>query len=153
MKPDTRSWYLNPCSGPSTTSSVIWTKLSTCTRPRPGRISRPRAIRIGGPRRSQPVPVPEAPDGIAIIGFDPLRGMLLQHYFDSRGIARIYEMILGNGVWKLERTKEDFSRLDFSQRYTGRFKDDGKVIEGTWEISHDHSRWEKDFDLAYTRVG
>jgi hypothetical protein len=99
------------------------------------------------------VPVPEAPDGIAIIGYDPLRGTLLQHYFDSRGIARIYEMSLGNGVWKLERRKEDFSPLDFSQRYTGRFKDDGKVIEGTWEISHDHSSWEKDFDLTYTRVG
>ena len=30
------------------------------------------------------VPVPEAPDGLAIIGFDEGRGTFLQHYFDSR---------------------------------------------------------------------
>ena len=35
------------------------------------------------------VPVPEAPDGLALIGFDEGRGTLLQHYFDSRGVARI----------------------------------------------------------------
>lgn len=29
---------------------------------------------------------PEAPDGIAIIGFDPDKGGLRQHYFDSRGV-------------------------------------------------------------------
>ena len=35
------------------------------------------------------IPVPEAPDGIAIIGFDEGRQTLLQHYFDSRGVARV----------------------------------------------------------------
>jgi hypothetical protein len=35
------------------------------------------------------VPVPEAPDGLAIIGFDEGRGTFLQHDFDSRGIARV----------------------------------------------------------------
>jgi|GEM_PF-7098922 hypothetical protein len=36
------------------------------------------------------VPIPEAPDGIAIIGPDPERaGGYLQHYFDSRGVARL----------------------------------------------------------------
>ena len=99
------------------------------------------------------VPAPEAPDGIAIIGFDPLRGRLLQHYFDSRGVARVYEMSLEDGAWKLERTKEDFSPLDFAQRYTGRFSEDGSTIEGTWEISHDHSTWKKDFDITYRKVG
>ena len=41
------------------------------------------------------VPVPEAPDGLAIIGFDEGRGTFLQHYFDSRGIARVYADELG----------------------------------------------------------
>ena len=31
---------------------------------------------------------PGAPDGIAIIGFDADAASLLQHYFDSRGVAR-----------------------------------------------------------------
>ena len=42
------------------------------------------------------VSVPEAPDGIAIIGLDPSgEGRYLQHYFDSRGVARVYNDDLG----------------------------------------------------------
>ena len=71
------------------------------------------------------VPVPEAPDGLAIIGFDEGRGTFLQHYFDSRGIARVYAMSLEDGVWTLWRDAPDFSPLEFAQRYTGTFSDDG----------------------------
>jgi hypothetical protein len=98
------------------------------------------------------VPIPEAPDGLAVIGWDGSRGTFLQHYFDERGVARVYEMSFDSGVWKLARTKEDFSRFEFSQRFTGNLTDDGKRIEGTWEIAHDQKTWEKDFDLIYTRV-
>jgi hypothetical protein len=99
------------------------------------------------------VPVPEAPDGIAIIGFDEGRDTYLQHYFDSRGVARIYEMGLEDGVWTLTREKPDFSPLDFTQRYSGKFSEDGTTIEGAWEICHDGKTWEHDFDLTYTKVG
>ena len=61
-------------------------------------------------------------------------------------------MSLAGGVWKLERTKPDFSPFEFSQRFTGTFTGDGKRIDGTWEIAHDHKTWKKDFDLIYTRV-
>jgi hypothetical protein len=98
------------------------------------------------------IPIPEAPDGLAIIGWDEGRGTFLQHYFDTRGVARVYEMSFHDGVWKLGRTKADFSPFDFSQRFTGTLTDDGKRIEGTWEIAHDHTTWEKDFDLIYTRA-
>ena len=57
------------------------------------------------------VPIPEAPDGIAIIGADPeSAGNYLQHYFDSRGVARVYKMSFADGVWKLWRDEPDFSR-------------------------------------------
>ncbi len=50
------------------------------------------------------IAVPEAPDGIAIIGVDPSdQDRCLQHYFDSRGVARVYNMTLVNRVWKLWR--------------------------------------------------
>ena len=98
------------------------------------------------------VPVPEAPDGLAIIGFDEGRGTFLQHYFDSRGIARVYAMSLEDGVWTLWRDAPDFSPLAFAQRYTGTFSDDGTTIVGRWEIAHDGSTWEHDFDLTYVRV-
>jgi hypothetical protein len=98
------------------------------------------------------VPIPEAPDGLAVIGWDEGRGTFLQHYFDERGVARVYAMSFGDGLWKLERTRADFSPFTFSQRFTGTFTDDGRQIDGTWEIAHDHTTWEKDFDLIYTRV-
>jgi hypothetical protein len=93
------------------------------------------------------VPVPEAPDGIAIIGFDEERGNFRQHYFDSRGVHRVYEMSLEDGEWKLWRDAPGFS-----QRFTGRFSEDGSRIDGAWEQSADGSTWEHDFDLTYTRV-
>jgi hypothetical protein len=99
------------------------------------------------------VPIPEAPDGLAVIRWDEGRSTFLQHYFDARGVARVYEMGLADGVWTLERTKPDFSDFDFSQRFRGRFSEDGNRIEGTWEIAHDHETWEKDFDLLYARPG
>ena len=98
------------------------------------------------------IPVPEAPDGIAIIGADPERpGSYLQHYFDSRGVARVYKMTFQDGVWKLWRDEPDFSPLDFSQRYIGNFSDDGRTIDGAWEICHDGTTFEHDFGLTYTK--
>jgi hypothetical protein len=98
------------------------------------------------------IPHPAAPDGIAIIGFDRGRGTYLQHYFDSRGVTRLYGMSFAHGVWKLWRTEADFSPLNFSQRYTGTFSDDGGTIRGDWELSHDGSTWEHDFELIYSRI-
>jgi len=79
--------------------------------------------------------------------------MLLQHYFDQRGVARVYEMSLEDRVWTLERTKQDFSPCEFAQRFTGTLSTDGTRIDGTWEIARDKRTWEKDFDLNYVRVG
>jgi hypothetical protein len=99
------------------------------------------------------IPIPEAPDGIAVIGADPNReGSFLQHYFDSRGVARVYKMSLEGSVWRLWRDEPDFSALDFSQRFTGTFSADGNTIAGRWEICHAGATWEHDFDLTYTRA-
>jgi hypothetical protein len=99
------------------------------------------------------VPVPEAPDGIAIIGADPESdGNFLQHYFDSRGVARVYKMSLSDGVWKLWRDTPDFSPLDFAQRYEGTFSDEGRTISGAWEMRRDGEGWEHDFDLTHTKI-
>src|SRR4051794_11146782 len=49
------------------------------------------------------VPVPEAPNGHQIVGYDPSTGGYTQHYFDSRGIARLYAMTFEDGVWTLVR--------------------------------------------------
>jgi hypothetical protein len=103
------------------------------------------------------IPIPDAPpevptSGIAIIGADPAReGEYLQHYFDSRGVARVYKMSFTDGQWKLLRDEPDFSPFEFAQRFTGVLSEDGKTINGTWEICHDGTTWEHDFDLTYTK--
>ncbi|MEA2448554.1 MAG: hypothetical protein QOG63_486 [Thermoleophilaceae bacterium] len=94
---------------------------------------------------------PAAPDGLCIIAPDVSGGGYTQHYFDSRGVVRLYEMTLADGVWTLLRTKPDFTPLDFSQCFTGRFSDDGDRIDGRWETAKDGSSWELDFGLVYTR--
>jgi hypothetical protein len=76
------------------------------------------------------VPVPEAPDGMAIIGWDAEKALFVQHYFDSRGVARLYQMTLSDGVWKLWRDSADLSAFDFGQRYEGVFSNDGRQHHG-----------------------
>lgn len=98
------------------------------------------------------VPIPEAPDGMALIGLDEsTEGQYLQHYFDSRGVARVYRMSLVGRTWKLWRNEADFSPLHFRQRYTGTISEDGRSIAGAWEICHDGNTWEHDFELSYHR--
>src|SRR6266511_2333344 len=48
-------------------------------------------------------PDPDAPDSVAIIGLDPGSRAYTQHYFDARGVARLYAMTLRGGVWTLLR--------------------------------------------------
>lgn len=92
---------------------------------------------------------PEFPDWISVIGdTDGVR----MHYFDSRGVARIYRMSLMNGVWKLWRDSADFSPLDFAQRFVGTLSDDGKTIDGLWEACHDGAIWEGDVAITYRRA-
>jgi hypothetical protein len=97
------------------------------------------------------VPVPEAPDGLTVIGPDEGVGYT-QHYFDSRGIARLYAMTFDGRDWTLERHGPDFSPLPFHQRWLGTFSADGNTIEGRWETSPDGRDWELDFELAYRQV-
>ena len=90
---------------------------------------------------------PDFPNGIAIIGYDEAAGRCAMHYFDSRGIARVYQMSIEDGVWTVRRDDPDFS-----QRFTGRFDDGGRTIAGRWERSSDGSTWEDDFDLTYRKA-
>ena len=98
-------------------------------------------------------PVPEAPDSLAIVSVDLATGAYTQHYYDSRGVVRLYAMTFTNGAWTLTRESPDFSPLDFRQRFTGTFGPDGNTISGAWEKGADDSGWEHDFALPYRRAG
>lgn len=93
------------------------------------------------------VPGTPFPISTAVIGPDDKAETYYMLYFDSRGVSRIYQMSLNEGVWKLWR---DFP--EFSQRFMGAFSDDGNTITGRWEKSTDGSSWEFDFNLTYTKL-
>jgi hypothetical protein len=86
---------------------------------------------------------PAMPTGMILIGAEGDR--YVQHYFDSRGVVRRYEMEFGGGVWKLWRDDDDFA-----QRFTATLSDDGMTMTGAFERTED-GRWLHDFDITYTR--
>jgi hypothetical protein len=89
---------------------------------------------------------PEFPSGLALIGpVGESPGSYRQNYFDSRGVERLYEMSLSNGMWVLERRDDDFW-----QRFRGDVGPD--LISGAWEKAEPGGEWELDFGIDYRRV-
>jgi hypothetical protein len=89
------------------------------------------------------------PSAASVIGHDDTDsvGTCTMLYADERGVARIYQMSLVGGVWKIWRDSPDFS-----QRMTGTFSEDRNTINVHGELSRDSSHWEQDLDVTYTRT-
>jgi hypothetical protein len=87
------------------------------------------------------------PVGHCIIGGDDTMETYTMLYSDSRGVARLYQMSLRDGVWR--QWRDDPS---FRQRFSATFSEDGRTIKGQWEKSEDGVNWEHDFDLTYIKV-
>jgi hypothetical protein len=95
---------------------------------------------------------PPFPESLSLIEYDEDAGEFRQHYFDSRGVSRLYRMTLAGSTWTLQRTEADFSELPFAQRFVGEISDDGRAVDGRWEQSHDGGQsWELDFELRLER--
>ena len=86
-------------------------------------------------------------DSTWIIGPDEGTDTYSILYHDGRGVSRVYQMSLNDGVWKMCRNAPGFS-----QRFEGTFSDDNSIITARWETSSDGLTWEHDFDLTYTKV-
>ncbi len=98
-------------------------------------------------RESWQIEMPEAPDGVAIIGWDRSRNAYTQLYTDERGVHRIYEMSFADGEWRMWREDDD----PFPQRFSGRLSEDGETITGRFE-KLEEGAWGTDFDVTYRRV-
>jgi hypothetical protein len=69
------------------------------------------------------------------------------HYFDSRGLSRIYSVSLDADRWRFWRDDPGFR-----QRFTGVFSADGDTITGQGEMCRDEAGWEPDLALTYRRT-
>ncbi|WP_354698047.1 hypothetical protein DSM112329_03710 [Paraconexibacter sp. AEG42_29] len=81
------------------------------------------------------------PSATSVIGGD---GRM--HYFDARGVVRLYETDFAGGVWRIAR-----DHAGFAQHYRGELSADGQRITGAWEVDTGDG-WALDFDLDYVRV-
>jgi hypothetical protein len=88
---------------------------------------------------------PEFPDAITIIGA-PTEGLSM-HYFDSRGVHRVYAMSVNDGVWRFWRDAPGFA-----QQFVGTFGEGGDTISGFSQLSRDGSTWDDDLEITYRRV-
>src|SRR4029079_9871349 len=79
----------------------------------------------------------EMPDTLAIIGGAPDGEPQPMHYFDSRGVKRLFITGLDGSTWKIGRAPdEDWNGPDgpgFNQRFIGEISADGTTIDGRWE--------------------
>lgn len=101
---------------------------------------------------------PDFPDSLSIIGdmgsdrVEDSRssasdaGTWGMHYFDSRGVFRVYQVSLDAGVWRIWRNAPEFS-----QRFTGTLAHEGKTIVGRWELCRDDRNWNTDLEITYRR--
>ncbi len=89
---------------------------------------------------------PGPPNAISVIGHDDAAETCSMLYSDERGVARIYQMSLEGGVWKMWRQSPGFS-----QRVRGTIGPDGNTITVHGELSRDGANWEQDLDVSYTR--
>jgi hypothetical protein len=99
----------------------------------------------------------DLPDSISIIGGAPEGEPQPMHYFDARGVKRLYMTALEGSRWTIWRAPgEDWSGPEgpgFNQRFIGEISPDGKTIEARWERGKGDGgdEWEIDFRLRYSR--
>jgi hypothetical protein len=101
---------------------------------------------------------PDFPDSISIIGNTGIDRVgesggeartdgLRMHYYDSRGVHRIYEVSVSEKAWEFSRDAPGFS-----QRFTGTFEEEGNRISGLSKLSLDDATWEDDLQITYRRT-
>jgi hypothetical protein len=99
----------------------------------------------------------EMPATISVIGGAPDGQPQTMHYFDSRGVKRLYLTTVEGSTWKIWRAPgEDWNGPDgpgFNQRFIGEISADGRTIESRWErgLGHSGDEWELDFPMTYVR--
>jgi hypothetical protein len=90
---------------------------------------------------------PELPDAIAVIGI--IDGKPSMHYFDPRGVHRVFAVDITADTWRFWNDAPGFS-----QRFTGTFSDGDDAINGDVELSRDDgATWEHDLAITYRRIG
>ena len=104
---------------------------------------------------------PDVPDSLSVIGHmahdrvgadravpaDAGKSPLRMHYFDSRGVFRVYDVSVDDAAWRWWRDAPGFS-----QRFTGLISADGSTIAGRSQLCEDDTHWADDLQITYRRA-
>ena len=90
---------------------------------------------------------PGIPTAVAVIGSDDSADGYSMQYFDERGVSRLYQMSLRDGVWEWWRDAPAFN-----QRFRATIEEGGAVMVGRGTLSRDGSNWKPDLDLTFRRA-
>jgi hypothetical protein len=98
---------------------------------------------------------PDFPDAVSIIGdTDGLR----MHYFDSRGVYRLFELTTIDDGWAIVMGRHaparSFASSDapFAQRMTYSLEHGDQEMSGKGQLSHDDVHWDDDIAIRYRRT-
>ena len=89
---------------------------------------------------------PDFPDSVSVIGF-AADEELTAHYFDSRGVFRIYRVAMEGDTLRMWRDEPGFS-----QRLEAKLSPDGATLAGVWQLSRDDETWADDLAVAFARA-
>lgn len=87
------------------------------------------------------------PEATWVIGRDESDSAYVALYADGRGVARVYEMTMSSGQWRMWRDS-----AQFSQRFDATVSADRNSIAGRWQKRPGDGVWEHDFAVTYTRL-
>jgi hypothetical protein len=96
----------------------------------------------------------EFPDSISVIGGAPDGEPQPMHYFDERGVQRVYLSEVVQNRWTIWRPDDSWRESPgHNQRYVGEISADDATITGAWWRGEGDAgdEWEIDFRLDYTR--
>jgi hypothetical protein len=97
---------------------------------------------------------PDIPDAVSIVGDTDGFHM---HYFDSRGVYRVYELTIVDDGWAIAMGRQaptgSFASrgAPFSQCLTFRFEHGDQTMSGKGQLSHDDVNWDDDLEIIYRR--
>jgi hypothetical protein len=97
----------------------------------------------------------DIPDAISIVG--DTDGLHL-HYFDSRGVYRLYALTVTADGWAFAMGRHSpagaFASSDspFSQRMTYTFDEADQQILAKGQLSYDDVNWDDDLEITYRRT-
>jgi hypothetical protein len=101
---------------------------------------------------------PEFPGSISIVGYSDAdrvdgsgnvapEGRMQLHYFDTRGVFRLYDAAIDATAFRFWRESPGFS-----QRFTGTFLDGGRTLDGLAQLRRDDLYWRDDLKITWRRA-